>query len=158
MNLRLYGAWLLIAQSTVFSNIRAYRFQLRCSASGSKGFPAMHPVIQCGLRCKAACLKTVIPRHNDHLCSAGFATSCPPLTKPLHVAMQIRLSHHPLTRGWALQAAWPYGFRLVVTPSPFGAWHGVVCWRVPPFSPSFTGTILLIPAVRRNRSMPNGIR
>ena len=26
---------------------------------------------------------------------------------PLHVAMQIRLSHHPLSRGRALRAAWP---------------------------------------------------
>lgn len=40
---------------------------------------------------------------------------------PLHVTMQSRLYHHAVACS-ALRAAWPYGFRLVVEPSPEGAW------------------------------------
>lgn len=39
----------------------------------------------------------------------------------LQVSMQSRLSLHPQWRGWVLRAAWPYGLRLVVEPSPFQA-------------------------------------
>jgi hypothetical protein len=39
------GAWLLIAQSFLFSNHHACRFQLRCGKKSSKGFPAIHPII-----------------------------------------------------------------------------------------------------------------
>ncbi len=39
--------------------------------------------------------------------------------------MQSRLSLHPQQRGCALRAAWPYGFRLVVTPSLVRAYAAV---------------------------------
>lgn len=41
----LYSARLLIAQSELFSNRRAYRLRLRCGGFGSQGFPAILPVL-----------------------------------------------------------------------------------------------------------------
>jgi hypothetical protein len=46
LNLLLHGAWLLIAQCFQFLSIHADRFQLRCSLEASKGFPAIHLVLQ----------------------------------------------------------------------------------------------------------------
>ncbi len=36
---------MLIAQSFLFSNHHARRFQLRCGKKSSKGFPAIHPIM-----------------------------------------------------------------------------------------------------------------